>query len=140
MPPPRMKGNGAKAKDAKGTILRLVRMLLSHYKKEILVIFFCIILAALVGVAPAVYVQTIAGFITQGINMIKDGMPAAEVYASLAPSVLSSLAIMAAIYLVGLIATFLYTRLGAIVTQGFLNKLRRRLFDFILSKSSKKSP
>ena len=129
MPPPRMKGNGAKAKDAKGTILRLVRMLLSYYKKEIFVIFFCIILAALVGVAPAVYVQTIAGFITQGINMIKDGMPAAEVYASLAPSVLSSLAIMAAIYLVGLIATFLYTRLGAIVTQGFLNKLRRRLFD-----------
>ena len=129
MPPPRMKGNGAKAKDAKGTVLRLVRMLLTYYKKEVLIIFACIIIASVVGVAPAVYVQTIAAFITEGINMIKDGTPAADAYASLAPAVLTSLAVMALVYLVGLVATFLYHRLGAIVTQGFLNKLRRRLFD-----------
>ncbi len=133
MPPPRMKGNGAKAKNAKGTTLRLIRMLLNYYKKEVLIIFACIIIASIVGVAPAVYVQTIASFITKGIAMIKDGMPAAEAYAALAPSVLKSLAVMAIIYLIGLVAAFLYHRLGAIVTQGFLNKLRRRLFDSMQS-------
>ena len=129
MPPPRMKGNGAKAKNASGTILRLIRLLLTYYKKEVLIIFAGIIVASLVGVAPAVYVQTIAGFITRGIEMIKGGTPAAEAYAALAPSVLISLAVMAVVYLIGLVAAFIYHRLGAVVTQGFLNKLRRRLFD-----------
>ena len=129
MAAPRMRGNGAKAKNASGTILRLIRLLLTYYKKEVIVIFVGIIVASLVGVAPAIYVQTIANFITEGIAMIKGGTPAAEAYASLAPAVLASLAVMAGVYLLGLAATFIYHRLGAIVTQGFLNKLRRRLFD-----------
>ncbi|MBQ8174642.1 MAG: ABC transporter ATP-binding protein [Clostridia bacterium] len=133
MAAPRLRGNGAKAKNAKGTIARLIRLLLTYYKPQVLIIFACIIIASVVGVAPAVYVQTIASFITEGIEMVKSGTPAAEAYASLAPSVLHSLVVMAVIYLVGLVATFLYHRLGAIVTQGFLNKLRRRLFDSMQS-------
>ena len=129
MAPPRMRGDGRKAKDAKGTILRLVRMLLTYYKREVIAVLVCILITALVGVAPAVYVQTIAGYITSGIEAVKNGIPAREAYEALAPAVLKSLAVMACIYLVGLIASFLYNRLGAIVTQGFLHKLRCRLFN-----------
>ena len=128
MAPPRMKGNGKKARDAKGTILRLVRMLLTYYKKEVIAVIVCILITALVGVAPAIYVQTIAAYITSGIQAVEKGATAGEAYAALAPSVLSSLAVMACIYLVGLVAAFLYNRIGAIVTQGFLHKLRSRLF------------
>ena len=129
MAPPRMKGDGRRAKDAKGTILRLIRMLFTYYKKEVIAVLICILVTALVGVAPAVYVQTIAGYITSGIEAVKNGATGREAYEALAPSVLTSLAVMACIYLVGLVAAFLYNRLGAIVTQGFLHKLRCRLFN-----------
>ena len=129
MAPPRMRGNGRKAKDVKGTLLRLVKMLFTYYKKEVIAILACILITALVGVAPSIYVQTIAAYITSGINAVKDGASAGEVYAALAPSVLRSLSVMACIYLVGLIASFLYNRLGAILTQNFLHRLRSRLFN-----------
>ena len=60
MAPPRMRGNGRKAKDVKGTLLRLVKMLFTYYKKEVIAILACILITALVGVAPSIYVQTIA--------------------------------------------------------------------------------
>ena len=128
MPPPRMKGDGRKAKNAKGTIVRLFSLLFTYYKKEIIFVGFCIVVAALVGVAPSVYIQTIASYIERGAAMVKGGMTGAEAYAALAPAIFSSLGLMLAVYAVGLIVSFLYNRLGAIITQGFLNKLRQRLF------------
>ena len=128
-----MKGDGRKAKNAKGTFLRLLFLLFTYYKKEIIFIGFCIIVAALVGVAPSVYIQTIASYIEQGAEMVKGGASGAEAYAALAPAIFSSLGLMLAVYAVGLIVSFLYNRIGAIVTQGFLNKLRQRLFGSMQS-------
>ena len=128
MPPPRMKGDGRKAKNAKGTLLRLFSLLFTYYKKEIIFIGACIIVAALVGVAPSVYIQTIASYIEQGALMVKAGATGAEAYAALAPAIFSSLGLMLAVYSIGLTVSFFYNRVGAIVTQGFLNKLRHRLF------------
>ncbi len=129
MAPPRMRGNGKKAKDAKGTVLRLIRLLFTYYKKEVITVLSCILVVALVGVAPSVYVNTIASYITKGIEAVKSGVSGWDAYGALLPDIIVSLCIMVGIYLVGLIASFIYNRLGAIVTQGFLNKLRRRLFD-----------
>ncbi len=128
MPPPRMKGDGRKAKDAKGTFLRLIRLLFQYYKKEIFFILLCITITALAGTAPAVYIETITSYIKTGIDLAKSGIPGGEVFASLLPSILTALFTMAGIYLVGLLASFFYNRLGAIMTQGFLNKLRKKMF------------
>ena len=133
MAPPRMRGNGAKPKNAKGTLARLIRLLFSYYKKEVIAVLVCILITALVGVAPAVYVQTIAGYITSGIEAVKAGASGWEAYLALQPDIIRSLIVMAVIYVIGLTASFLYNRLGAIITQGFLNKLRRRLFDSMQS-------
>ncbi len=128
MAAPRMKGDGRRAKNAKGTLGRLIGLLLSYYKKEVIIVLACIVILAIVGVSPAVYIQTIASYIEQGVEMAKAGRPGAEVYAELAPAILRSLLLMAGVYLVGLVTSFAYTRLGAIITQGFLNKLRKRMF------------
>ncbi len=128
MAAPRMRGDGRRAKNAKGTLGRLIGLLLSYYKKEVIIVLACIVILAIVGVSPAVYIQTIASYIEQGVAMAKAGRPGAEVYAELAPAILRSLLLMAGVYLVGLITSFVYTRLGAIITQGFLNKLRKRMF------------
>ena len=128
MAAPRMRGDGRRAKNAKGTLGRLIGLLLSYYKKEVIIVLTCIVILAIVGVSPAVYIQTIASYIEQGVEMAKAGRPGAEVYAELAPAILRSLLLMAGVYLVGLVTSFAYTRLGAIITQGFLNKLRKRMF------------
>lgn len=128
MPAPRMRGNGAKAKDAKGTIGRLLRLLFTCYKKEVIIVLVCILIASLAGVAPAVYVQTIASYIERGIRAVTDGISGNDAFAALLPELIPSLLLMAGIYLVGLIAAFLQARLGAVVTQGFLNRLRQKMF------------
>ncbi len=128
MPPPRMKGDGRKAKDAKGTFFRLIRLLLTYYKKEIFFILLCIAVAALAGTAPSIYVQTITAYIEEGLALARGGMPGGEAFATLLPAILTALIAMAAVYVIGLLASFFSARVGAIVTQGFLNKLRKKMF------------
>ena len=91
-------------------------------------ILACIVIVALVGVAPAVYIQTIASYIEQGVALAKGGLSGSEAYAAVALAILKSLLLMAGVYLVGLAASFTSARLGAVVTQGFLDKLRQRMF------------
>ena len=117
MAAPRMRGDGRRAKNAKGTLARLISLLFTYYKKEVFVVLACIIVVALVGVAPAVYIQTIASYIEQGVAMAKGGIPGPEAYAAIAPAILKSLALMAGVYLIGLVASFTSTRLGAVITQ-----------------------
>ena len=128
MPAPRMRGDGRRARNAKGTMGRLLRMLFHYYKGPVLLVLFCIIVTALVGVAPSVYIQTISAYIVEGTDMVKGGLSGGEAWAALAPSVTTSLILMALIYLIGLVASFTYTRMGAIITQGFLNRMRKDLF------------
>jgi ATP-binding cassette subfamily B protein len=128
MAAPRLKGNGRRATNVKGTLARLISLLFTYYKKQVFVVLACIIVVALVGVAPALYIQTIATYIEQGVALAKGGMSGAEAYAAVAPAIFKSLGVMGLVYLIGLAASFTSTRLGAIVTQGFLDKMRQRMF------------
>ena len=128
MPPPRLRGDGRRAKDTKGTALRLIRLLFQYYKKEIIFILACIAVTALAGTAPAIFVQTMTAYINEGVDLAKSGIPGAEVFASLLPSILTAVGLMTAVYAVGLTASFFQSRTGAIMTQGFLNKLRKKMF------------
>jgi cytidylate kinase len=124
-----MKGDGRRAKNVKGTLSRLIKLLFSQFKWRVLLILGCILITALVGVAPAVYVQTISSYIVEGNNMVKEGLAtAAEAWEILLPSVLGSLTLMAGVYVIGLTASYLMNRTGAVLTQSFLNYLRKTLF------------
>ena len=91
MPPPRLKGDGRRAKDAKGTFFRLIRLLFQYYKKEIIFILACIAVTALAGTAPSIFVQTITAYINEGVDLAKSGIPGGEVFASLLPSILTEI-------------------------------------------------
>jgi len=73
MPPPRLRGDGRRAKDTKGTALRLIRLLFQYYKKEIIFILACIAVTALAGTAPAIFVQTMTAYINEGVDLAKSG-------------------------------------------------------------------
>ncbi len=129
MPAPQIKGDGRSAKRPKGILGRLIGLLFSYYKKELILVLSCILIVSLVGVAPSIYIQTIASYIEEGVGLVKNGgLTPGEAYATLAPAIWQSLLTMAVIYAIGLLTFFVYTRLGAVITQGFLNRLRIKMF------------
>lgn len=125
-----MKNNAGRRKAKKGTLRRLIKLLFQYYKPQITVIIIGIVVVSVVGVCPSVYIQTIAGYIETGLKTISEtGAEPAAVFNSMLPAIVRSLVIMASIYVVGLIMSFIYTRIGATVTQGFLCKMRERMFN-----------
>lgn len=111
---------GPKAKDIKGTILRVLRYLLKHYKFKLLIITVCIIISSLAGTVNSIFLNRL-------ILIIQDGL--SEGLDAVSTSLLVCILAMASIYALGIITNFTHTRMMATVSQGFLHKMRVRLFN-----------
>ena len=99
---------------------RLMKQVFSDYPVHLTIVLSCIVLSALIGVAPAAYIETITRYIEEGLT---------SGWAAILPKLTKALFTMAALYLVSLILTTIYTQLMAHVTQGFLHKTRVRMFS-----------
>ena len=99
---------------------RLMKQIFSDYPVHLTVVFLCIVLSAIIGVAPAAYIETITSYIEQGLQSGWDAV---------LPSILKALGTMTVLYVVALVLTAVYTQLMAHVTQGFLHKTRVRMFS-----------
>ena len=118
MGPKGMRG-GPKAKNAKGTVVRLFKYLFKYYKSYLVIVGICILLSAVSGTVSSLFLNQLVLIITEGVKV---GYSA--VYAKLLRIIL----LMVGFYLVGVVSSFVYSRLMAIVTQGFLNKMSRNMF------------
>ena len=118
MGPKGMRG-GPKAKNAKGTVVRLFKYIFKYYKSYLVIVGICILLSAVSGTVSSLFLNQLVLIITEGVKV---GYSA--VYAKLLRIIL----LMVGFYLVGVVSSFVYSRLMAIVTQGFLNKMRRNMF------------
>ena len=114
---PRAPMVGAKA-DLK-PLGRVIRMLFQDYPAMLIAVMVCIIISAVVGILPAIYIETITSYIEDGLRLGWDGVSG---------KILHALVTMVCIYLAGLACTAVYTQLMAHVTRGFLHKLRTRMF------------
>ena len=104
-----------------GTLKRLLKFILAHYKTRILVVIICIISSALASTVATVFMQRLIDeCITPGIT---SGLDAVW------PQLVSILTTMAIFYVFGVTASFIYTRLMATVTQGTLKNLRNGMFN-----------
>ena len=114
------KDNAAK-KNTPSVIMRLVRYLAHYYKFELLLVLFCIIVTAIAGISSSVFLEMLIDeVITPGVELGFDAVKGK----------LTTIAcIMAGIYAFGLICSFTYNRVMAIVTQGFLKHIRTDMFD-----------
>ena len=114
------KDNAAK-KNTPSVIMRLVRYLAHYYKFELLLVLFCIIVTAIAGISSSVFLEML---IDEVIT------PGGELGFDAVKGKLTTIAcIMAGIYAFGLICSFTYNRVMAIVTQGFLKHIRTDMFD-----------
>ena len=118
MPPVKMRGDGRKAKNPKKTIARLLGYL-GAYKKSLIAVVICIILSAVAQTASASSLGTlvddyIAPLLSQAVP---DYGP-----------LVKFLAMMALIYLIGMLASFLYNFLMVRVEQGTQKTIRDEMF------------
>ena len=118
-------------------IKRLFGYLRRDYPVALILIAVCIAVAAAAGVVPAVIVKEITNLMTDALTKLPldagiDALVAAgktlweQEYAAAVGSVVLR---FGSLLLVGLIAAGAREQLVAYVTQGFLDKMRRRVFD-----------
>lgn len=116
-----MKNTDKKTHGSKrGAIGRLVKLLFTDYKKQLLLVLICIALTAMASTIASVFMNFF-------INTIEEGLVTG--WDTVKVRIFAAIGIMIAIYAVGWVASFLHTRVMAIVTQRFLNDMRKRMFD-----------
>ena len=115
-----MKMKGAHAKPVKkGTLKRVVKLLLEDYRPQMFCVLVCIVLTSAASTVASLFMNY---FLTQVEIGLELGLSAVSRRITLA------VLLMVCIYLIGILSNFTYTRLMAIVTQGFLHKTRARMF------------
>ncbi|MBQ2711929.1 MAG: ABC transporter ATP-binding protein, partial [Clostridia bacterium] len=122
MPGGRMRVYGApKGAFNPAVFKRLIKTLFKYYKGRVILIMICILLNSIAGIAGSVFLQRVVD------DVITPGLTEGWQYTVTA---LTEVAIqMVSIYLLGLISTFVFTRVLAGVTQGLLYYFRRDMFE-----------
>jgi len=128
MSKPPMKGPGARGpmgprpKVKKETLPRVLKLLYHFYPKLIPVVVFCIIFAAIVNSIPSIFTKNILDIIEQSLtNHVS--------WEAAWPQILPLIGALIGLYLVSIILTVLQSQLMAYITQGFLSKMRCKMFD-----------
>ena len=119
MPPPRMRGDGRKAKNPGKTFLRLLKYLL-NYKFSIAMVLLCIFTAALVQSRSSIMLGTLVDDYILPMVETGNGFDAGPVSQFLLQ--------MVVIFLIGMVANFLQSYLMVGVTQGIQKKVRDDMF------------
>ena len=119
MPGPRGFKGGPKAKNTKGTLLRLFKFLFKYYKTYLIIVAVCILLSALAGTVSSLFLNQLLLVIGDGIN---------TGFNSVSGRLMQVIGLMIGFYALGVITTFIYSQLMAVVTQGFLDKMRQNMF------------
>ncbi len=98
---------------------RLLGFLLKEYKGGVIAIAVCLILSAVAGSLGGIFMKNLYDAIDSALRY-----GVGEWWGR----IVSIIMLMCAVYLLSVLFTFIYTRVGAIVTQGFLKKMREKMF------------
>ena len=110
-----------KKQKRQGSFGRLIRYLFRYYPLALVITMICIIISSCASVAATAFMQRLIDeCITPGIT---SGL------AAVWQQFVSILTLMGIIYVLGVAAAFIYTRIMAVVTQGTLKHFRVDMFD-----------
>ena len=106
----------------KGNVLkRLLKMLFSFYPVMVPLAIVCVLFTAVASAIPAVFLQRVT-------EMIEKWQASGD-WASASAEIIPQVTFLAVMYVLSLITITLDTQLMAYITQGFLCKMRRTMFD-----------
>jgi len=105
----------------KGIFLRIIKLLFSYYPVLIPITIVCILFSAGVSSIPSIFIQKI-------ISVIEVWSASGDWQAA-SGEIIPYVVLLASLYIASIILLTVYTQLMAYITQGFLSKLRRSMFD-----------
>ena len=119
-PIPEMK-NGKRKIDFK-LLGRVIKLLFQSYPKLLPLAMFCMIFSATVSAIPAIFTQRI-------INIVDVALKSKQGWEETSAEVIPLVIILLSLYVLSIIFITLQTQLMAKITQGFLSKMRCKMFD-----------
>ncbi len=102
---------------------RAVRRLFVYYPRMAPLTMLCILFSAVVSAIPSLFTQNV-------IAVIERWYQTGD-WAAARPEVLRYVTVLAVLYVLALLSSATYTQLMAVMTQGYLNKLRQETFDLM---------
>ena len=111
---------GPRPKAKKGTMKRVLKLLFSGNKLNLTVVFTCITISAITGVASSLFLKQLLSLISEGL---KSG------YAAIVGGLTTLFIVMGTVYLTSILCNFIQTRTMAKVTQNFLHQIRTGVFN-----------
>ncbi|MBQ6019393.1 MAG: ABC transporter ATP-binding protein, partial [Clostridia bacterium] len=113
------KKNVVKAK--KGTLPRLLKTIFGFYPVMVPLTVVCIVISAAVSTIPAIFMQRVIG-------IIETSWQSGD-WSAVKPGIFQAVLILVGFYVLSLAAGVAFNQMMAIMTQGTLNKLRKKMFD-----------
>lgn len=101
-------------------IKRTVKKYFGYYPVLAPLTIVCILFSAVVSAVPSLFIQNV-------LSVIEKWYRSGD-WVSARAEIMPYLALLVALYVLSIISITLYTQLGAIMTQGFMDKLRQELF------------
>ena len=105
------------------TLKRVLSLLFKAYPRLIPIALVCIVFSAIVSSVPAIFQQKVLAVITSYWEAGNTDWSAAK------QEILPLVLILVGLYVLSIICITLQTQLMAVITQGYLNKMRRKMFD-----------
>ena len=135
MPPaPRIREH-SRAK--KGTMKRLLKMLIKQYPVRLIVVFVCIVFNVFSNISSSVFANFITTCLTTALNPDNPQNPFVGSYTieamniTLHTNATVLLVSLGIIYALGILAAWYWNRSMAIITQKFMNSMRIKMFDHL---------
>lgn len=104
----------------KSILKRLVKYITSKYKKQLIFVVICIIISAIANVAGSLFLKTLIDNYIEPLLLTEN-----PIFTGL----LQAIGTMAIIYVVGIVSTYVYRRIMAVVSQGVLKQIRDEMFS-----------
>ena len=105
------------------TLKRVLSLLVKSYPRLIPIALVCIVFSAIVSSIPAIFQQKVLAVITRYWEAGNTDWSAAR------QEILPLVLILVGLYVLSIACITLQTQLMAVITQGYLNKMRRKMFD-----------
>ena len=115
-----MKNKGP-SRAKKGTLGRLIKTLFEFYPVKMPIVLFCIIFSAVVSSIPAIFMQNV-------IAIVEISWKSGD-WDAVSGKVFYYVGLLLVFYILSILSAITYTQMMAGITQGFLKKLRVKMFN-----------
>ena len=119
--PPVLGPDGKRKKINMSTLKRVLKMLFNYYPVLLPIILVCIVFAAITASVPAIFQQ-------QVLQAIEKWITSGD-WESAKQEIIPKIILLGSLYALSFVGVIVQSQLIAIITQGFLGKMRKTMFD-----------